>query len=77
MTSLDEIEREGGSCFSRKRLSPARRNYTAIDRELLALISLPGNFRFCLERSQFEIITDNQLLNFLFGSPKIRKRKAI
>eukprot|EP00171_Calliarthron_tuberculosum_P016938 IDg16938t1 len=61
--------------FSRK-LSPAQQNYSANDRELLALIGFLMHFRCYLEGAEFEIITDNQVLKHFFTKEKLSRREA-
>lgn len=63
------------SYFS-KRLSPAEENYSANDRELLGLVYFLQRFRCYLEGSAFEVLTDNQVLNYFFSKPNLTRREA-
>ena len=69
LTQLGENGRNRVIAFCSKKLSDAEANYTANDRELLALVRFLERFRCFLERSTFEIITDNQVLKYFFTKP--------
>jgi RNase H-like domain found in reverse transcriptase len=62
--------------FYSKKLSPAEANYSANDRELLALISFLQRFRCYLEGTEFQISTDNQVLKHFFTKPTLSRREA-
>ena len=62
--------------YSSQKLSPAERNYSASDRELLGLVSFLKRFRCYLEGSEFEIFTDNQVLKHFFTKEKLSRREA-
>lgn len=62
--------------FMSHKLSPAEQNYIASDRELLVLITFLKRFRCYLEGSEFEIITDNQVLSNLFTKENLSRREA-
>jgi cleavage and polyadenylation specificity factor subunit 1 len=51
--------------FSRK-LSPAQQNYSAYDRELLAIYEAVRHFRHMLEARHFTILTDHKPITFAF-----------
>ena len=76
LTQLDENGRDRVISFYSKKLSSAEANYTANDRELLALVRFLDRFRCYLEGSDFEIITDNQVLKHFFSKPKLSRREA-
>lgn len=59
-----------------KRLNDAEENYTANDRELLGLVYFLKRFRCYLEGSEFEVITDNQVLKHFFTKPHLSRREA-
>ena len=76
LTQLDENGRDRVIAFYSKKLSDAEANYTANDRELLALVRFLERFRCYLEGSTFKIITDNQVLKYFFTKPKLSRREA-
>lgn len=76
LTQRDENGMDRVISFYSKKLSPAEMNYTANDRELLALVKFLERFRCYLEGSEFEMITDNQVLKHFFTKPKLSRREA-
>lgn len=76
LTQQDENGMDRVISFYSKKLSPAEMNYTANDRELLALVRFLERFRCYLEGSEFEMITDNQVLKHFFTKPKLSRREA-
>jgi len=76
LTQQDENGMDRVISFYSKKLSPAETNYTTNDRELLALVRFLERFRCYLEGSDFEIITDNQVLKHFFTKPKLSRREA-
>jgi RNase H-like domain found in reverse transcriptase len=62
--------------FYSKKLSPAEANYSANDRELLALISFLQRFRCYLEGAGFEIFTDTEVLKHFCTKPTLSRREA-
>lgn len=76
LTQMDEDDLEHPVAFHSKKLSPAEANYSANDRELLALISFLQRFRCYLEGTEFEILTDNQVLKHFFTKPSLSRREA-
>lgn len=76
LTQLDKNGKDRVIAFFSKKLSPAEVNYTANDRELLALIRFLERFRCYLEGSSFEIITDNQILKHFFTKKDLSRREA-
>lgn len=63
------------SYFS-KRLSAAEENYSANDRELLALVYFLQRFRCYVEGCAFEVLTDNQVLKYFFSKTNLSRREA-
>lgn len=59
-----------------KKLSAAQQNYSANDQEKLGLIGFLEHFRCYLEGSEFEIVTDNQVLKYFFSKEKHSRREA-
>ena len=76
LTQKDDEGNDRVIAFFSKKLSPAETNYTANDRELLGLIYFLERFRCYLEGSEFEIITDNQVLKSFFTKAKLSRREA-
>ncbi|KAG8201813.1 hypothetical protein JTE90_027294 [Oedothorax gibbosus] len=72
-----EDELQPLSFFSRK-LSPAEKNYSAYDRELLAAYASIKHFRHMLEARQFTLHTDHKPLTYAFRkrSDKCSPRQA-
>lgn len=68
--------KEHAIAYFSKRLSEAEENYSANDRELLALVRFLEHFRCYLEGSEFEIVTDNQVLRYLFDKKSLSRREA-
>lgn len=64
-------QREEGSwkplAFHTKALSPAQRNYSAYDRELLAIYAAVKQFRHAVEGRKFTVYTDHKPLVFAFS----------
>lgn len=52
--------------FFTKKLSPAQRNYSAYDRELLAIYAAIKHFRHMLEGKHFKIFSDHKPLTYAF-----------
>lgn len=52
--------------FFSKKLDPTQRNYSAYNRELLAVYAAVKRFRFMLEGRDFFILTDHKPLTFAF-----------
>lgn len=61
--------------FSRK-LNEAQNNYSANDRELLGMIEILKHFRCYFEGAEFEVITDNQVLQHFFAEKSLSRREA-
>lgn len=61
--------------FSRK-LNDAQMDYSANDRELLGMIEFLKHFRCYLKEADFEIITDNQVLQHFFKKTDLSRREA-
>lgn len=62
--------------FFSKKLSSTNLNYTANDREVLAIVKFLERFICYLEGSTFKIITDNQVLEHLFSKPEWSREGA-
>ena len=76
LTQSDKSGNERVVAYFSKRLSPQEENYSANDRELLALVYLLKRFRCYLEGSTFDIITDNQVLYNIFTKKDVSRREA-
>lgn len=76
LTQKDDDGKERAIAYFSRRLSPAEENYSANDRELLAMIYFLKRFRCYLEGSIFELITDNQVLKNFFTKPILSRREA-
>lgn len=59
--------------FFSKKMSPTEQNYTANDKEHLALINCLEHLRRYLEGSAFELITENRLLEAHFWQGKVEQ----
>eukprot|EP00171_Calliarthron_tuberculosum_P007413 IDg7413t1 len=77
LAQIDDEGRERVVAYFSKRLSPAEENYSANDRELLAMVYFLKRFRCYLEGSSFELITDNQVLKHFFTKPQLSRREAM
>lgn len=75
LTQIDGTRKYTVSYFS-KRLSPAEKNYSASEREILALINLLQHFRCDLEGSSFEVLTDNEVLRIFSTKSMLSRREA-
>ena len=73
---MDSDNRDRVIAFFSKKLSQAEQNYSANDRELLGLIYFLERFRCYLEGSEFEVISDNQVLKSFFTKPKLSRKEA-
>ena len=76
LTQLDVDGKDRVIAFFSKKLSKAEQNYSANDRELLGLIYFLERFRCYLEGSEFEVISDNQVLKSFFTKPKLSRKEA-
>lgn len=76
LTRTDDDERARVIAYASKKMSPAERNYTANDRELLALVHGLQHFQCYLEAATFSVITDNQVVSHFFNKPKLSRREA-
>lgn len=59
-----------------KNLSKAEEDYTANERELLALVYFLKRFQWYLEGPNFEVFTDNQVLHHFFTKPSMNRKEA-
>jgi len=76
LTQKDANGKDRVVAYFSKRLSAAEVNYSTNDRELLAVIYFLKRFRCYLEGSEFEIITDNQVLKNFMTKRKLSRREA-
>lgn len=76
LTQIGDDKEEHVISYFSKRLTPAEENYSANDRELLGLIYFLKRFRCYLEGSEFEVLTDNQVLKHFFSKPELSRREA-
>lgn len=76
LTQLDEQGHDHAVAYFSKRLSTAEENYSANDRELLGLVYFLKRFRCYLEGSEFEVVTDNQVLKHFFSKQDLSRREA-
>ena len=68
-----------GGClvaFESKKLDRAQRNYSAYERELLAIIHALKKWRHYLYGATFEVQTDHESLKWLSSQKKLTGRKA-
>lgn len=76
-TYTTELNRVIHHCLFFKKKADAEQNYSANDRELLGLIRFLQNFRCYLECAEFEIITDNQVLNYRLRKRELSERSGM
>eukprot|EP00171_Calliarthron_tuberculosum_P001356 IDg1356t1 len=76
LTQLESEGRDRAIAYFSRRLTPAEENYTANDRELLALVYFLKRFRCYLEGASFDIITDNQVLKNFLSKPDLSRLEA-
>lgn len=76
LTQIDDSGDEYVISYFSKRLTPAEENYSANDRELLGLVKFLQRFRCYLEGSEFEVLTDNQVLRYFFSKLNLSRREA-
>ena len=76
LTQKDEEGKTRVIAYFSRRLNKAEENYSANDRELLALVYALQRFRCYLEGSSFEVITDNQVLRSFFSKPNLSRRET-
>lgn len=76
LTQLDEEGHDRAVAYFSKRLNNAEENYSANDRELLGLLYFLRRFRCYLEGSEFEVITDNQVLHYFSAKPNLSRQEA-
>lgn len=76
LTQLDDDGNDRAIAYFSKRLSPAEENYSANDRELLGLVYFLKRFRCYVEGSEFEVVIDNQVLNYYFTKQTLSRREA-
>ena len=69
---------QGGQpvAFTSKKLSPAERNYTTGEQELLAVKRALHTWRCYLDGVPFVVVTDHKPLTFLQGVPTLSRRQA-
>lgn len=76
LTQIDSKGSERVVAYFSKKLSDAEQNYTANERELLGLVFFLKRFRCYLEGSEFEVITDNQVLHNFFTKQDMSRKEA-
>ena len=76
LTQLDQNGSDRVIAYYSKKLSTAEEDYTANERELLALVYFLKRFRCYLEGSSFEVFTDNQVLLHFFSKPNMNRKEA-
>lgn len=77
--TLTQRENDGHErviAYYSKRLNTAEENYTSNDRELLGLVYFLKRFRCYLEGSNFEVVTDNQVLRHFLTKKHLSCREA-
>ena len=62
--------------FTSKKFTPAERNYTTGEQELLAVLHALREWRCYLEGRPFIVKTDHKPLTFLQGVPTLNRRQA-
>ena len=71
-------QREGGKpyvvYYARKTLNEAQRNYTTIEKELLAVVYALDKFRAYLVRSDIVIFIDHSSLKYLLTKQNVKAR---
>lgn len=75
LTQEDDERRTIVIAYNSKKLTAEEQNYTANDRELLALVHGLQRFRCYLEGTSFSVITENQVVS-LFLKAKLSRREA-
>ena len=70
------LQRGRPVAFESKKLDRAQRNYSAYERELLAIIHALKKWRHYLYGATFEVCTDHESLKWLSSQPKLKGRKA-
>ena len=76
LTQLDQNSNDRVIAYYSKKLSTAEEDYTADERELLALVYFLKKFRCYREDSSFEVFMDNQVLLHFFSKPNINQKEA-
>lgn len=76
LTQLDDEGRDRVLAYSSKKLTQAEQNYTANERELLALVWALRRFRSYLEGSTFDVLTDNQVVKNFLTKKSLNRREA-
>ena len=64
----------GHILFSRK-LNEAQKNYNANNREIVGMVEFLRHFRSYLEGACFEVVTENEILKYLFGKKDLGRRE--
>ena len=65
LAQKDHVRREHPIHYASRTLNPAERNYSTIERELLAIIYAVDKFRYYLYGKKFIVITDHNPLVYL------------
>lgn len=75
-SQIDVEGRERAIAHSSQKLTAAEQNYTANERELLALISALQRFLCYLEGSTFDVLTDNQIMEHFLTKKSFNRHEA-
>lgn len=70
------IQDEEPVAYESRKLSPAEKNYTTHDKEMLAIIYALKTWRHYLLGSEFEVFTDHRSLTHFFDQKDLNKRQV-
>lgn len=76
LSQEDENARDPAIAYFSKWLSPAKKNYNINGRELLGFVYFINRCHCYLEGSEFEAMTDNQVLKNFFSKINVSRREA-
>lgn len=76
LTQLDNLKQERVITYYSKRLNAGEEIYTSNARELVGMVYFLKRFRCYLEGSNFEVITDNQVLSHFLIEKNLSRREA-
>eukprot|EP01116_Phalansterium_solitarium_P005967 TRINITY_DN1828_c0_g1_i11.p1 TRINITY_DN1828_c0_g1~~TRINITY_DN1828_c0_g1_i11.p1 ORF type:complete len:724 (+),score=101.60 TRINITY_DN1828_c0_g1_i11:2055-4226(+) len=77
--TLEEVSMDGTKqviAYHSRRLLPAEQNYSAYDRELLAIVDALKAWRHYLGNRRFQLVTDHHTLRFLNTKATVNRREA-
>lgn len=63
--------------YESKKLNSAQRNYSAYDRELLAIVHACKHWRYYLHGNQFQCVTDHSTLRHLLSQPEVTNSRRV